>query len=363
MENLQSWKPIYLVLRPNLLSIYNDSEESKLRHQVILSDVTSVARQKDPKQKAHFVFGLFSPSRNYHLSASAEKDAQQWVELIRQEARIDEEDEEMILMSPSVTRELGAPFGITDKNAGVGGSSSDDPDMANIIKRNRVGTGPSTMHSARKPSHTLANYSGNEQGSYSDFSDPGALGSMTSLSNEVTKVAASNKVYGTPPRPTTKRNVSAMSCTSPVEADERVVYHGWLYLLKSHRGVRQWRSMWAVLRPKTFAIYKNEEEYSASLIVPFSNLLDAVEIDPISRSKRDCFQLIAEERTYRFCAMDEDALARWLGAFKSLLAKRKEGNIRGCGGAVAPPAVATPIITAPTPPIGASSEAKVDKNS
>lgn len=42
-------------------------------------------------------------------------------------------------------------------------------------------------------------------------------------------------------------------------------------------------------------------------------------------------QIIAEDRNYRFCAQDEDALARWLGALKSLLAKRKEANLLKSG--------------------------------
>lgn len=40
-------------------------------------------------------------------------------------------------------------------------------------------------------------------------------------------------------------------------------------------------------------------------------------------------QIIAEEKTYRFCAQSEEALARWLGALKSLIVKR-----RGKGGRV-----------------------------
>lgn len=35
-------------------------------------------------------------------------------------------------------------------------------------------------------------------------------------------------------------------------------------------------------------------------------------------------QVITEERNYRFCAIDDDSLANWLGALKSLFAKRKE---------------------------------------
>ena len=57
-----------------------------------------------------------------------------------------------------------------------------------------------------------------------------------------------------------------------------------------------------------------------------SSIINAVEIDPISRSKTHCMQIIAEDRSYRFCAIDEDALAKWLGALKSQLARKKEAE-------------------------------------
>ena len=66
------------------------------------------------------------------------------------------------------------------------------------------------------------------------------------------------------------------------------------------------------------------QEYAANLILPLSNIINAVEIDPISKSKKHCMQIIVEEKSYRFCAPSEDALAEWLGALKSQLARRKE---------------------------------------
>ena len=36
------------------------------------------------------VFGIFSPARNYHLGVTTDREAQEWVDLIRAEARIDE---------------------------------------------------------------------------------------------------------------------------------------------------------------------------------------------------------------------------------------------------------------------------------
>lgn len=307
-NNPQQWKPVYLVLRPNLLSIYKDKDETKLRHQIVLSDLTAIARQRDSKKKMAHVFGLFSPARNYHLGASTEQDAQQWVDMIRAEARIDEEEEELLL-SPTASKPQFPGFDQTAKRENIGSSSSEaEPRPSSSIA-------PEKMHSARRPSHALQ-YSGNEHGSFSDFSD-------TAVPPPARFQASTASL---PQGAQQNRNTSQASNIGATPDDERVIYHGWLYVLKSKGGVRQWKKVWVVLRPKTLGFYKNEEEYSANLILPFSSIIDAVDIDPPSKSKKYCMQIISEEKNFRFCASNEDTLARWLGAFKSLLVKRKEAE-------------------------------------
>lgn len=251
------------------------------------------------------VFGIFSPARNFHLGASTEKEAQEWVDLIRAEAHIDDEEDDMILMSPNGGKRTFTGFDRT-KRENIGSSSSE------AEPRRSTSMSPANMYSARRPSHTL-NYSGNEHGSVSDldFSDTGFQGSASSLSRQGTQ---------------RNLNVSQQSNISTTPDDERVVYHGWLYVLKSKGGVRQWKKLWVVLRVKSLTFYKNDQEYSASLIIPFASIIDAVDIDPVSKSKQHCMQVLSEEKNFRFCATNEDSLAKWLGAFKSLLIKRKEAE-------------------------------------
>jgi hypothetical protein len=299
---------VYIVLRPNLLSIYRDKGETKLRHQITLSEITAVARQKDSKKKMEHVFGVFSPARNWHLGAATEKEAQDWVDLIRAEARIDEGEEEMVLMSPTGDKTFSG-FDRTKRDNNIGSSSSEaEPRPSSTIAREH-------MHSTiQRPTHGVM-YSGNERGSFSDFSDTGgpvytAFQSSTSLPRTSTQIP----------------NASEQSNVGATPDEERVIYHGWLYVLKSKGGVRQWKKVWVVLRPKALGLYKSDNEYSAHLIIPFENIIDAVDIDPASRSKEHCMQVISEEKNFRFCAPDENALAKWLGAFKSLLVKRKEAE-------------------------------------
>jgi hypothetical protein len=82
-----------------------------------------------------------------------------------------------------------------------------------------------------------------------------------------------------------------------------------------------------------------------------SQVVNAAEIDPISRSKNFCLQIITEDRPiYRLCAPDEESLAKWLGAFKSILIARKKAiekkKAEGTA-AAAPPAMNMPTISEP----------------
>ncbi|MCJ1411850.1 hypothetical protein MMC19_005942 [Ptychographa xylographoides] len=353
----KQWKKFYLVLRPNLLSIYKSSSEDRLHKQISLSDLTAVAYLKDPKGRRQNIFGLFSPAKNFHLQAKDEKDARDWVELIRHEARIDIEEEEMLYGSPitqqnphqnihSITQTMRTSDDHEAWDRERLGSSSPEPSEPSHLSTTRDGMRIAVPRNL--PIHEL-DYSGNDHGSYSDVSDtaPARLYSQLSTSTTTpTLRTISNSTSPTPTaalpnpsvlfakRPEPAHNPSQLSTTTelqhpallPDNNDDRVIHHGYLLCLKSKGGVRQWKTLWAVLRPKTLAFYKNEDEYAAHLIIPLSSIISAVEIDPVSRSKRHCLQIIAEDRSFRFCATGEEGLARWLGALKSLLARRKGGE-------------------------------------
>lgn len=331
---MQAWKPIYLVLRPHTLSIYRDQQEEKLRHKIQLADVTAVAFLKDPKQKRQNIFGIFSPSRNWHLEADSKKEAQAWVDILRQEARIEEEEEEMMLASP-IGQNAGSYNGFEQAmlsrdaqqplNDDRLGSSSPEP-VEHIPRPIR--SNPRDVNSVRRPSHTM-DYSGNE---VSDFSDVETQPSRVPLQATSTVSIPEEPHAVQPPNPPfIKRNGSDMSgfnVSSPEADPERVVWQGHLLLLKSIRGVRQWKDLWVVIRLKNITLYKNDQEYSPILIISIGSVINAVEIDPLSKSKIHCLQIITEEKSYKFCAKDEEGFVKSLGALKCLVARRKEQDAK-----------------------------------
>jgi hypothetical protein len=206
------------------------------------------------------------------------------------------------------------------------GSSSPEPGDAQPRKTRTEAAAAASAQ--RRPSHTIE-YSGTELASQSDMSDLEPSRARGTSNVSIPEESPTAPPHNNQPNPSgvpmlEDRNVSQMSGFN-VEVDpERVVWQGHLLYLKSKGGVRQWKDLWVVIRAKNFALYKNDSEYSPVLIIPLSSVINAAEIDPVSRTKRNCLQVITEEKSYKFCAHNEDDLDNSLGAFKSLLAKRKD---------------------------------------
>jgi hypothetical protein len=374
-QRTKKWKHVFVVLRPTTLSIYKSDKEDRLRHKIYLSDVTAAAHLRDPKHKRNHLFGLFTASRNFHFQAASHADAADWIQLARQGARIEEEEEEMFLASPlgpppprrqssssdavpAAAGDFSPPRGralVREGSAGAGGGAgilsssgfpqrfmSASPEPASRRRSVQFASPPSSYCQPPPPPESA----GNDAGAYSDFSDGETLQqrmhgmSIESLAQSppasagagattATTTSASNAPYplaGSAAEPGLGlRNASqASGLASSTDTDpDRVIFQGRIHYLRSKGGVRQWKSTWAVLRPRNLILYKDESEYTAQLIVPMAAIVHVVNIDPLAKTKPHCFQAITEEKTYKFAAADEETLVQCLGAFRSLLAKRR----------------------------------------
>ncbi|KAF7590891.1 hypothetical protein BBP40_002252 [Aspergillus hancockii] len=310
-----SWKQAYLVLRPNLLSVYKDEEATRLRQSITLSEVTAVAPVRSPRSNRQHVFGIFSPSKNYRFQALSEKDAQDWIQRIRAETRMDEEDEAFLALSKKEDNTTTSKQRIDET------TDFSDVENAGRASSPEFGRALSPGHSSgRLAAHQ--NFSGHDITSYSEWSDGPA-------SNSSVRPAS-----GTSTIPNLSITTPATGQSNPARDNdrnqeprcdpERVICNGYLQCLRVKGGVRQWKRLWVVLRPKSLGFYKDEQEYSAVKILPMTQVFDAAEIDPVSRSKLYCLQVIAEEKSYRLCAENEENLAKWLGSLKSVLVARKK---------------------------------------
>lgn len=234
-----------------------------------MSDLTAVAYLKDPKGRRAHVFGLFSPSRNFHLQAQSETDARAWVELIKREARVDEEEQEVYMGSPTThaaIQEQSVPERLEHERLG-----SSSPEPLEVLPRHSTTTRDGIrIPSIRRLSAHELEYSGDEMAHYSDFSDTPpqsytqgpSIGSFIRRSQRA--VSNHNTPYAPQQRPGSAVNASQVSGFH-VKPDERVIWHGYLLYLKTKGGVKQWKRLWVVLRPKNLAFYKNEEVHLPSV--------------------------------------------------------------------------------------------------
>jgi len=268
------------------------------------------------------VFGLFSPAKNFHFEAKNTKDAQEWVDLIRRDARIEEEEEEMFLASPIIRRQsygMGGFFGPEASNAAVEterlASSSPEP-VDPPIRQPSISAG----HAPQIIEYS--GLSGNELASHSDFSDTDVQ-RIQGASIENLAVQSPGASEGQRPN-LNPRNLSQVSGLNLEQDPDRVIWQGWIWVLRKKAGVRQWKDSWGVLRPRNLILYKDDSEYAAHLIIPMGSIVNVVDLDPISRTKKHCMQIITEEKSYRFATRNEESLLQCLGAFKSLLSKRRE---------------------------------------
>lgn len=289
---------------------------------------------------------------------------------------MDEDEEEMMLASPggahtspyqgferSIDAQIGPGAEERALHAGYASSSDADAGLSPPVAIPRTRTRDSANLVPRQASY--AEYSGAERTSMSDFSDfagPAGAARLSALSLAQTidprpstssaqpqyqqqftqspLTPSSHPIYGSSApasagsRPGMgNRNFSQLSTTGLSPSDihraqnpyeeEGVLHNTFIYLLKSKSGVRQWKKVWLVIRPKGLTLYKNEDEYAALMVLGLSSIIDVVGINPVSRSKEFCLQVITEERNYKFCALDEEGLNKCLGVLKGLIQGKK----------------------------------------
>jgi PH domain len=250
-----SWKPCYLVLRPNLLSVYKDEDEAKLLLSVTLSDVAAVAPVHSARSTREHVWGIFSPSQNYRFQSISEQDAKGWIERIRSEVHTDEEEEAIV--AESKTKPWSATVYTSDgedHNAIIIASEHSDigeneqPAMSSSPELSRTLSG---QHRGRNLP-LAQDYSGAEMTEYSDFSDgPGGSSRPQRHHSSVPSGGYDQQLK----RPSFAREPTL---SGQLGDPDRVICTGYLQCLRSKGGVRQWKKLWVVLRPVSLAFYKDE---------------------------------------------------------------------------------------------------------
>lgn len=285
----KKWSRRWFVLRANQLVYYKDESEYKTEWMISTADIMSVAMLADQKPNH---FALFTNNKNFHLRADNTPDAEAWVDVIRQAA---EEAAESVLCS---SFERLSPLSRSPQDF--------KKEQTSLVEKLEGIQFPKNFH---QPSPSMAVSPGG--GAYCDFSGPEDAG-MSSCTSE-------NGVGS--PRPT--QQPAQPQQQQQVESDEeKIVKQG--YLLRLKKRYNQWRRQYVVLTTHRMVFYKSEKHKAQLKMIPVGDIIDVVDIDPLSRTKRFCMQLITDRKRLRFCAENEEDLTKWLASLKSLLPPREK---------------------------------------
>lgn len=276
-----SWKPVYLVLRPNLLSVYKDEDEAKLLLSITLTEVTAVAPVSSTRHPRDFTWSIFTPSKNYSFQSVSDQNAQDWIERIWSELHVDEEEEAIIAKSKLQSGHFSTTSDPDDQQGGITAS-----ELSDFGESDQQQPAPRVMSPSPELTGTqsrgqglpfIQEFSGNELTEFSDFSD--GPDSQARVQQRLSKLSSSKAGGGAPAsitaNPSDQPHRSFLARESgPLGDPDRVIYQGYLQVLSSKRGVRQWKNLWVVLRPVSLALYKDDKVFPPfSITTPFISLL------------------------------------------------------------------------------------------
>ncbi|KAK9453742.1 hypothetical protein V1511DRAFT_462000 [Dipodascopsis uninucleata] len=346
-----SWSRRWFVLRPGQLSIYKDDTEYKALDIIPMTNVSTavILEGKDKKRKTHFA--VFTTKKNFHLQADSSDSAEHWVNDIKNAARLASQSESRpstSIFRPSFQMSIEntkskESLPIIPSATNSADNLNDHPQLPHPVVRgdstdrlfsrspsllSTPGSPPGVMMPVPTPTPPLSThansyyeFSGNEDGGFSSgASDYGHSGTLTAPS----ELHLADQSAGTARLSADDSRVAYD--LAKLEKD-KVLKSG--YLLRLVKRMNQWKRKWVVLRLNSLTFYKSDDEYQSLKVVPLSEIIDVMEIDALSRTKKFCLQVILSEKRIRLCASNAEDQQEWLAAFKSAIANRKTTENEG----------------------------------
>ncbi|GAN06545.1 transmembrane protein [Mucor ambiguus] len=356
-EKRRTWKKRWFVLRTTKLAMYKDKKEYKLLRIIDLHEIHKVV-QVTSKHKYKFVFAFVTAKRMYYVQANDQQDMDDWFRLVNQAkedlrlydadddtSSIDRDQEfakDVITSYKSnhvanvmqnqrrqssgtydnsarslVASSSAAAAGVPTTTAAAGGGggatlAASPPSLSNneIISKIKPMDIPKHKKQTTSPNNSLST----PLGEY-------ALGHTYPLSPSSDRTNQMSVIEGIASSEDDEEYSVDRANIQSEESRNRVLIEGYLLKLGRNKG---WRKRWFVLRTDTLAYYEDDKEYSPHRIIPLHHIIDSLEIDPVSKSKRYCFKIIIPKRSYVLCASTEDDMDAWLNALVVAIRRAKK---------------------------------------
>ncbi|KAG5358619.1 putative PH domain-containing protein [Yarrowia sp. B02] len=298
----KSWKKQWVVLRAEALSVYKDEREYEPVRVIPAEEISSVALLDDLN------FAVFTSSINHHFKSDSRTDSESWVAQLKE---VGKRAAEGVVDAQKRERALSAK--------GVEIPIVVDTCFSPHSQLHSYSNHPHSPHMDGAHSHT--EYSGDDvfssQSEWDDDRSPlskSPIGEIHPFHDpvKVPKISTNSPPQSSGPSPT--------SPSPPSPSRSSLIAEGPLLRLKKR--YNQWQRQYAVLTPEALSFYKSassaHEHKKPIKTIPVAQLLDVVELDPLSKSKSFCMQLITPAKRIRFSLDSETELTKWLVAIKSI---------------------------------------------
>lgn len=297
-----NWQKKWFVLRRNQLSYYKDSKEYKASKVIHIGDILSFSKIPD-NHSNHFI--IVTNERIYHLRTSDSKELDQWTEALDHVIKRNENEEKQLVEDINLFRPRKISENLIIKDAREGSATEED-----------------LTHDVQQ-----MNFSGTDDAFTSGLSDSSISHqnqSTSSFHHQVANFPTPIPEEGVPE--TFKDNLDQEAQYNSLSSDspEHVIDKG--YLLRLKKRYNQWKRYYIILTNKYIYFYKSIKEYETHKVykkIDLDDLIDVVELDPLSKSKVYCMLIITPMKRIRFCAESEEELTKWLVLLKTIIKTRK----------------------------------------
>lgn len=334
----QSWKKQWVVLRAQGLSVYKDEREYEPVRVIPAEEIMSVALLDDLN------FAVFTSSINHHFKSDSRADSESWVGQLKEVGKRAADN-----VVDAQIRERAA----SSNSAFTSAAALPPPGQIPIVvdtcmvasphsQLHSYSNHPHSPHLDASGTHSHTEYSGDDVfssqsewdedksplskspiGEKHHFHDLTAHANNTHTNTNTNTTGGATKV--TPPTistnsPPQSSGPSPTSPTPPSPSKSSLIAEGSLLRLKKR--YNQWQRQYAVLTVDSLSFYKSQssahQHKKPIKTIPVDQLLDVVELDPLSKSKPYCMQLITPAKRIRFSLDSEPELTKWLVAIKSI---------------------------------------------
>lgn len=273
------WKKKWVVLRNCQLSYYKDSKEHKALKVIGKSNLLSFSTISDNKK---FHFAIYTNKKVLHFKSVDEITYNNWINILRrfydEKSHIDSEAVNLTMQEQRSKQAQGFARSSNEMEY-----SGDEP----LSSGASDSTTPRTHGTpVMKPSSSFADHPNED--------DEGKI------IHRVTNLNLHDSIQ---------------------DEGEYILEQG--YLFKLRKRYSQWRKFYFILSNKNLYVYKHRDDIShVHKVFPIDDIIDVIELDPLSKTKQWCFLIITPLKRMKFSASNENEMIKWLSVLKTLIKQR-----------------------------------------